>query len=158
MQSIISIVILLLLGLVLIIAELIFIPGVTVVGVIGLIFSVMGMIFTFQVYDTAIGLYVLGGYLFLLALAVFYSLKSGAWKKLALHNKIDSRVNEEEGIQVKVKVGDTGKTVSALRPGGKAEFNDLIVEVRTFGDYVDSGTKVKIARIDTNNIFVETLN
>ncbi len=42
--------------------------------------------------------------------------------------------------------GQVGVTVSALRPGGKAQFGDKILDVMSQGDMVAKGCKVKIIR------------
>lgn len=43
-----------------------------------------------------------------------------------------------------VAVGDVGEAVSPLRPGGKVQIDDAIVDVITEGDFVDSGTAVRV--------------
>jgi len=44
----------------------------------------------------------------------------------------------------RVEVGQTGTTLSALRPGGKMMIDDLLVDVVTEGDYVDADQSVQI--------------
>jgi membrane-bound ClpP family serine protease len=55
-------------------------------------------------------------------------------------------------------VGMEGQTVSALRPIGKAELNNQTVEVKTNGDYLDSGSRIRIIKIISNQIIVESIN
>ena len=68
----------------------------------------------------------------------------------------NSKVNE--GIMAYVQIGDEGVTISTLRPMGKAEFHDKTFEVKTSGNYVERGERVKITRIDSHQIVVEPLN
>jgi len=44
----------------------------------------------------------------------------------------------------RVQVGQSGTTLSALRPGGKVMIDDLLVDVVTEGDYVDANESVQI--------------
>jgi membrane-bound serine protease (ClpP class) len=44
---------------------------------------------------------------------------------------------------------------SYLRPGGKARFGDHYVDVLTEGDFVPSGTKIRVVRISGSQVVVE---
>lgn len=41
-------------------------------------------------------------------------------------------------------VGDEGTSLSALRPSGKVQIGEAIIDVVTEGDFVDAGTRVRI--------------
>jgi membrane-bound ClpP family serine protease len=147
---------LLLIGIALLMAELIFIPGTTVVGLLGLIFSIVGVVISYQHFGSTIGFYVLMVTLAALVVAVFYSFRTGAWTRFSLKSSMNSRVNE--GIMATVHIGDEGITISTLRPIGKAQFHDKTFEVKTSGNYIDQGEKVKIVQIESHQITVETIN
>jgi membrane-bound ClpP family serine protease len=146
---------LLLIGLSLIIVELVFIPGTTVVGLLGLVFTITGVIVSYNHFGDQIGFYVLMGVLVTTAASLYFSFRSGAWSRFSLKSSIDSKVNE--GILESIHVGDEGLTISALRPIGKASFKDKVLEVKTSGTYLDQGQRVKIILIQANTIFVEPL-
>jgi len=152
----IIIIALLLIGIALLIAELIFIPGTTVVGLLGLIFSIVGIVISYRHFGSTIGFYVLMSTLAATVVAVFYSFRTGAWTRFSLKSSIDSRVNE--GIMSTVQVGDEGVTLSTLRPMGKAVFNDKTFEVKTSGNYINQGERVKIVQIEAHQITVEVVN
>jgi membrane-bound ClpP family serine protease len=147
---------LILIGLLLIIVEIVFIPGTTVVGVLGFIFAVVGIIFTYKNYGNEVGFYVLLGTSLVSAGTLYLSFRKGAWSKLAIKNSIDSKVNE--GMTNELEVGAVGKAVSALRPMGSVEFNGRIFEVKSNGEYFNPGTMVKIVKIQLNDILVEPIN
>ncbi|HEY3403019.1 MAG TPA: NfeD family protein [Ohtaekwangia sp.] len=147
---------LLVIGLALILVELVFIPGTTLVGLLGLIFTIVGVVISYDHFGSDIGFYFLMGTLITTLIGLFYSFRTGAWSKFSLKTSIDSRVNE--GATQQLKVGDEGRTVSTLRPMGKAEFNEQTFEVKTLGGYVEQGQKVKIIQIQYNQIVVEPLN
>jgi membrane-bound serine protease (ClpP class) len=57
----------------------------------------------------------------------------------------------------RVAVGDVGEALSALRPSGKMQIDDLIVDVVTEGEYVDEGTSVKVIGKRGNRVVVRTV-
>jgi membrane-bound ClpP family serine protease len=148
-----AIAVLILAGVALLIVEVIFIPGTTLVGLLGLIFIIGGLIFSYSEYGSTVGNYVLLGTSILSLGALYLSFRKGAWKKFSLRTSIDSKVNE--GITAELTVGLEGITVSVLRPMGTAEFLGKIFEVKTNGDYLAAGTRVKIVQLQANDILVE---
>jgi len=151
----IVIITLLALGLVLLIAELIFIPGTTVVGLLGVIFMIAGVYVSYNHFGAQIGQYTLIATLALTLVTLFVSFRSNAWTRFALKETIDSKVNQ--GLTNNLNVGDEGITSSTLRPIGKAEFHNNIVEVKTLGYYVEQGCRVKITSIQVHQIIVEPI-
>jgi membrane-bound ClpP family serine protease len=144
---------LILVGIVLLIVEVIFVPGTTIIGVLGLVFVLAGIIFSYSEFGSTAGNYVLLGTSVACAGALYLSFRKGAWKKYSLKTSIDSKVNE--GMISELSVGADGVAVSALRPMGTAEFRGKLVEVKTNGDYLAAGTPIKIVKIQVNDILVE---
>ena len=151
----IIIIALLLIGLTLILVELVFIPGTTVVGLLGVVFGIVGIVVCYQHFGDTVGLYVLIGMSVITLAGLFYSFRSKAWSRFSLKSSIDSKVNE--GLLASVNVGDEGITLSSLRPMGKAAFHEKAFEVKTSGGYLDSGERVKITQIESHQIVVEPL-
>jgi membrane-bound ClpP family serine protease len=147
---------LLILGLVLLIVEVIFIPGTTVVGILGIVFSTVGVIVSYKHYGDEVGFYVLLSTLLATAITLFYSFKTGAWNRFSLKSSIKGKVNE--GITDTLKIGDEGVTTSSLRPSGKAEFHDQIFEVRSLGQYIPPNVKIRIIQMELHQIIVEEIN
>jgi len=140
-------------GLLLIVLELIFVPGTTVVGIVGLICLAVGVYLSFQFFGVRIGWTVLVGSSVTGFGILIYTLRSRAWERFTLKRSIDSKVNEE--FPLNLQVGEVGEAISALRPMGNADFNSRIVEVRSHGNYVKTGRKVQIVKIDNNIVLVE---
>lgn len=147
---------LIVIGLTLIIVEVIFIPGTTLIGLLGLVFLIVGVTFSYSYFGSTIGFYTLLVSVAGFAVALFWSFRKGAWKRFSLKTSIDSRVNQ--GQTEILKPGAAGITVSALRPMGSAEFDGKIFEVKTNGDYLAPGSKVRIVQIQANDILVEPIN
>ena len=147
---------LLVVGLALLVIEIVFVPGTTLVGIIGVIFAGSGVLITFREYGNETGVYMLAGSSAIAAAALYLSFRSNAWKRFSNNSAIRSRVNE--GMTSTLRLGDEGVAVSTLKPIGKAQFGRAQFEVRTLGDYVDVGTSVKIVHIESNQIIVKPLN
>lgn len=56
----------------------------------------------------------------------------------------------------RVKVGDVGVAKSILRPSGKAEFGKSLMDVVTPGEFIDSGTQIRVVTIEGPRIVVES--
>lgn len=147
---------LLVIGLALLIIEIVFVPGTTFVGIIGVIFAGAGVLVTFREYGSETGMYLLVGSSVITAAALYLSFRSNAWKRFANNSAIRSKVNE--GLTSTLQLGDEGVALSTLKPIGKAQFRSGEFEVKTLGDYVDVGTQVKIVHIESNQIIVKPLN
>jgi membrane-bound ClpP family serine protease len=152
----IIIIALLAIGLTLMLVELVFIPGTTVVGLLGLVFAIVGIVTSYQHFGNTVGLYVLIGVSFVTLAGLFYSFRSGAWSRFSLNSSMEGKVNE--GILTAVHVGDEGVTLSSLRPIGKAEFHATAYEVKTSGAYLNSGERVRITQIAAHQIVVEPVH
>lgn len=151
-----SIVILLvLLGLALVIIEVIFIPGTTVVGIAGFISMIVGIVLSFSYFGSETGWLTLGASTAISGVFLYVAFRTNVWKRFALDSSIDSKVNE---IDTKTfAVGLEGIALSTLRPIGKGEFGGNVVEVKTTGDYIGAGESIRIVKASTNQIIVEKL-
>jgi membrane-bound ClpP family serine protease len=147
---------LLAIGLALIIIEIVFIPGTTVVGILGFVFAITGIVISYKHFGSDIGFYILIGTLVISASALYYSFRSGAWTRFSLKSSSQGKVNE--GLTASINIGDEGTALSTLRPVGKAEFGKSQFEVKTLGSYVDTGSRVRIKTIISNQIIVEPIN
>jgi membrane-bound ClpP family serine protease len=143
-------------GLLLTIVELFFIPGATIVGVLGLIFSIAGIVIAYKHFGSEIGMYVLLSTTAVKVAILYWSFQRKAWKKFSLKSTSGSKVNEGETDHL--AVGDTGVTVSTLRPSGKAEIRERHFEVRTSGAYLENGAAIRIIEINSHQIIVESTN
>lgn len=152
----ITVISLILFGIFLIVAEVIFVPGTTIVGLVGFVFLVIGIGVSFNYFGSETGWITVGITSVASGLIFYYSFKSNIWSRFSLKTSIDSKVNE--GELKSLTVGAEGHTVSALRPVGKAELGDKQYEVKTQGEYLDSGSKIRVIKILSNQIIVEPIN
>lgn len=142
-------------GILLVIVEVIFIPGTTIVGIVGAIFMIAGVSSSFTYFGQRGGWITLGATGLCSAILVYYAFKTNVWGRFSLKTTSEGKVNE--GGLAGLEVGQEGITVSSLRPSGKAEIKEKTYEVKTLGSFVDAGSKIKIIKINTNQIIVEPI-
>jgi membrane-bound ClpP family serine protease len=155
-MSVLAIALLILLGIILILIELLVVPGISVAGIGGFLLIIGGIVLGYHFHGTTAGNYILLSSVVLMILIIILALKLKTWQRFGLQSTIDSKVGvitEEE-----IKVGDEGETISRLAPIGKAMFNEKLFEVHSDGEYVDEHKHIVVIRINGNKIFVETKN
>jgi membrane-bound ClpP family serine protease len=150
--------VILVLAFLLIIAEIILIPGVTWFGLAGAVLAVIGIYLSFRDLGNTAGYSVLGGFVVFISLAIYIGYKSNIWRKFALFQTIEAKVNDEQYLLMQLKIGDEGKTISELKPVGKAAFGNRLIEVQSQGNFVDENVSVKIIKIENTKIFVRILS
>lgn len=143
---------LLLIGLILLVVEILFIPGTTVVGIFGFLVSFAGLTFAFLNFDYSIALWITGLALAINFAAVWYGFSSGVWKKFSL--KSTQSGGAFDGRTDGLEVGMKGLAVSDIKPYGKASFNDIWVEVKSESGFIGVNTPVTITKIENNKISV----
>jgi membrane-bound ClpP family serine protease len=144
---------LILIGISLLIVELVFIPGTTIFGIIGLACLLFGVYLGYAQFGSTTGSIILGSTLFVSAILVYYSLRGKSWERFALKSSVDSHFNDEN--EINLEVGQEGKAISYLRPSGKAEFNNKEWEVFAHDEFIKSSTTIIIEKIENRKIFVK---
>ncbi len=147
------IVILIIIGLILVLAEVIVIPGSTVVGFLGCGAIGVAVWGIYNLYGNSYGHIALAITLIMFAVMVYFALKPKTWKRVSLHASLDNKVNTIDESQI--KVGDTGITISRLAPMGKALINNETYEVSSMGEFINEKSEIEIIRIEGNKIMVK---
>ncbi|MFC5270820.1 NfeD family protein [Adhaeribacter terreus] len=149
----ITIVSLLVFGILLLVVEIILVPGTTVVGLAGIILMTIGVWLGFRDLGLVYGYWLLGVSVVITFLFVYIGLKKQTWQKFTLTTVNKGRVNEDN--QLEVKIGEVGKTLSSLRPSGTGFFHETQIEVTTTGEFIPTGTSIRIVKVEPNKITVE---
>jgi len=144
---------LILVGTALVVAEILFIPGIFVAGSIGIVLSGYGVYSSYQVYGNTTGTVTLILAILSNILAVYFSLRGNSWHAISLKDVNDSKVNDQRKLTF--QVGDELKTISVLKPIGKVLFNGEEIEVKSSGEYIQEGKIVIVSKIDNNLIIVK---
>ena len=148
---------LIILGIILLLIEILLIPGIAVVGVLGLASLAGSCYFAFQEYGEVGGIITIAINILLILLFTIYSLKSKTWKKLSLNTNIDSKADqmpEEKGISI----GDEGITTTRLSPMGKAIINNNTLEVTARDNIIDANQKIRVVLIEGNKVYVQPMD
>jgi membrane-bound ClpP family serine protease len=154
---ILTIVFLILLGLLLLFAELFVVPGMTVVGIAGMLFLGAGVWFTYDAYGFLAGNIALFLTVGLSAVVLIRSFRSRFWEKFQLKEAIESKANDEDARDENpVLVEEIGLALSALRPTGTARFGKRIREVECISGFAAAGQSIRVVRRDGNRIYVKT--
>ncbi len=150
------IVILILVGLLMMILEIIVIPGAGVAGIIGFVLMAAGIWLAYSKQGIVAGNITLGATIVVNVVGLILMLRSKTWKKAMLNTVNTGKVNEiKEGV---LKVGEVGITISRCAPMGKAEFSNTFYEVSTLSEFIDQEQKVEIIRISGNKIYIKKIN
>jgi membrane protein implicated in regulation of membrane protease activity len=88
-----------------------------------------------------------------MGVAIWAFMKSKALDKMSLRTNVTGRVDEID--ELKIKVGDTGTTLSRLAPMGKIKINGTVVEAKTDNEFLDPNTEVIVKEVYKTNVLVE---
>jgi len=149
-----TIIIIIIAGLLLLLLELI-VPG-GIVGTIGGITTIVGIVLMYNHYGNLYGTIALLISLIVCAVGLYFFFRDKTWKRLALNDSIDVKLNKKEIDYF--TVGMQGETITKCLPSGKARFDDKIVEVHSLAELIDSNTPVEITKIEGNKIIVKPIN
>lgn len=155
------------LGVVLIMAEIFVLPGFGVAGIAGLIL-VVGSLFAALVGNVgfrfpsgdAIGdaVATMAVTLVLLVVLMFslarYLPRSERFSQLVLSPDLGSAIGYTSADTIETLLGQTGRTLTPLRPSGCAEIEGDRVDVITSGEYIPSGATVRVVRVRGSRVEV----
>jgi membrane-bound ClpP family serine protease len=155
-MNILTILLLIFLGIVLLLIEFTILPGITIAGIGGILLFAYSIYLAFSIYGPLAGFLTLGFVLIVSPILVVSFFKGKAGKKMTLSAVITGVANQIDPD--KIKIGDIGVTVGRLAPMGKIKVNDIVVEAKSTGNFIDPGEKVRIIQIEKSLITVEPLN
>ena len=146
---------LIVIGMVLMLTEIMLIPGVGVAGILGFLSIGGACYFAFCEYGTMVGIIVLASNAIVLVLLLIWVLRAQTWKKFTLNTNIDSKAVSTETV---IAIGDYAKTVTRLAPIGSIRFNNKVMEAKALEGMIDSRVDVEVVLIEDNKIYVSPLN
>ena len=140
-------------GTTLVVAEILFIPGIFIAGTIGVALSAFGVYTAYNTFGSTAGTIVAVSAVFLNLIALYYSLKGSSWQLFSLHEEHQSKVNED--FTVNIEPGEVLTTISVLKPIGKALWNEREIEVKSKGEYIEANKVVEVINIANHQIIVK---
>ncbi len=150
------IIMLLILGGLLVVAELILFPGLSVAGICA-IASFGGAVYLgFENFSSMAGYIIAGAAVVISILSIIISLRSNLWQKLSLKTSLES--DSTASIKTTQElIGKQGKCVSRLAPMGKVKIDESIYEASSQGGYIDQDSDIEVTGIENSNLIVKKL-
>ena len=144
---------LILVGLVLIFAEILLVPGVGIAGILGLLSMGGSCFYAFMEVGQTTGIVVTAINAVLIVALTIWVLRAKTWRKMALKTNIDSKaVSSEASV---LALGDRGKTLSRLAPTGSARFGNYVIEVKALEGMLDTDVEIEVVLIEDGKIYVK---
>jgi membrane-bound ClpP family serine protease len=145
---------LIIIGLLLLFAEILLIPGVGIAGILGLVSLGGSCFYAFNQMGGTVGAIVTAVNVVLVVGLSIYVLRAKTWKRLSLDTNIDSKAVADTGLAV----GDRGVTVSRLAPMGSVRFDTELIEVKALEGFVDPEVEVEIVLMEDGKIYVKPVS
>ena len=144
---------LIIIGLMLLFAEILIIPGVGVAGILGLLAMGGSCVYAFMDMGQTAGVVVTAVNIVLIVMLTIWVLRAKTWQRLALNTNIDAKAVVPE---VSVVPGTKGVSITRLAPMGMARFGDLRLEVTAREGIIDPGVEIEVVEVDGIKVYVTT--
>lgn len=166
------------LGLALVVVELFVYPGTVVIGMVGAVLMLAAIVMAmvdlypapgpgvlpalptvdkFQLPMRQLLIATIGGGVGIWLASLFLP-KTPLYRAMVSHSASGVKTEAEFAQIKKSRQGQMGVAISALRPGGKAQFGDDILDVVSQGEMVPKGTQVRIIGTSGAEALVEVVN
>ncbi|MFC4599354.1 NfeD family protein [Cohnella hongkongensis] len=150
--------VLFLLGVGLLILE-VFVPSFGILGILGIASVIVGI--AMGAYDTGNALRTLGIAVVVASVVVavfaYVFRRRGVWNRFILKEELTTDRGFVPQQPREHWVGQTGVTVSLLRPSGIAEIGGQRLDVITSGEFVERGKSVEVTSVDGTRIVVKEI-
>lgn len=152
-------IVMLIVGFVLVVIEM-YIPGFGVPGIAGILLLIGGVIMARPTPLQALIMVVIIVALLCIALSLcLHSAAKGRLSKSRLVlNEVATQAETPENNDLAYFVGREGTTHTVLRPAGMADFDGVKLNVVSDGEYIPSGCRIIVDRVEGNRIVVRAAN
>ena len=141
------------LSLVLGLLEIFILPGFGFAGIGSIVCAVVDAILIYNAYGFSWACIAVVVAILLLVLMLYIVANSRTFDRMSLNTSIDSTNATTE--QLSVKVGNEGRAITRLALVGNAEIEGKQVEVKSSGEFINSGTPIRVIKVDKAQIIVE---
>jgi len=160
------------LGLLLLVVEIVFIPGFGSIGVLGFFLMIVAMAMAMvqhypggpwqpPVLEVQDSVFNLGTSILVSGILMYFIARYLPDTPLFQHITLQKQLKPDAGYtaapQDSALVGRQGHAVTPLHPGGIAEFGDQRLNVMARGQFLDAGTPIVIAEVHGNRIVVDSV-
>ena len=146
---------LLVLGVVLMLVEMLLVPGVGIAGFLSLGSLGVACWYAFTAISSTAGWWTTLAAVLLLGVMVFFALRAKTWRRFELKTEMTSQVGTEVAD---VHVGDRGIAYTRLAPLGTGRFGAVSCEVKSYDNtMVAAGTPLEVVAIEENKPLVKPI-
>ena len=147
---------LVLLGVFFLVAELVFLPGLTFALVLSLLSYSAAIYLGFARLGFVGGVITIVIVVAVSLLATVLSLRAKTWQRLALKDKVDGQSMDTPSDNV--NVGDKGVCVSRLSPMGKVNIAGKVYEAKSVDAYIDQRSEVEVVGFENFAVIVKKVD
>ncbi len=144
---------LILIAMVLLLVEIILLPGVSVAGIGAIISYAIAVYKAFMNYGNEGGVITLLVAIASAAATIALAMKGNLWQRLSLKDNIESR-SQSLPQEQNIKKGDRGVAITRLAPSGKVQIGGSVFEARSIDAYVDQRSEVEVMDFENFTIIV----
>lgn len=144
-------------GLALMVFEM-FTPGMGVPGILGIVALIAAVVLRADTLANALlTLAVIIVFLGAAAFFIYRSFRKGAISRspIVLNDAIEEKSTSLSDEAMQSLVGQTGETLTALRPSGNILLGDRRLDVMTEGEFIAKGERVRVIRVEGLRVLVE---
>lgn len=142
-------------GIVLLVIE-IAAPGFGVFGITGLIAIFVGIVFAAPTLSQGIGSLLIALSVAILSIPIFFKIfgRSRLIQRFVLASEQTVAMGYTHAETKDHLLGQTGKTLTSLRPAGSISLDGLRIDVLSDGEFINKGVSVKVIRVEGTKVFV----
>ena len=153
------------LGILLLLLEIFVIPGFGITGISGIILILAGIFLSLVKHplsapkaQLAQAFYTLSFAIIITFIGIILSWKflprTGLWRRIILSSAETKKEGFQSTTSLESYLGKTGRSLSALRPTGRAIIEEKTLDVITEGEFIDKDKAIKVIKVEGNKIIV----
>ncbi len=142
------------LGFILLLTELLIIPGFGITGILGILSLIGGIVLAYTTHSALTGHITLAVTLVFSAIFLWYALQPKTWNKLTLKENITAQVDTSADAKG-IVVGMQGIALTRLAPMGKVRINGVEVEATAREGIINAQQAVEVVKTEGVKVFVK---
>mgnify|MGYP002564660002 CR=1 FL=1 len=138
---------LIVIGIILLVAELVLLPGISVAGIAAFVSFAAAIFYGFFHFGVVGGSIIVASIVILSIIAVVVSLRANTWRRLSLKTTIEGS-STPTPEQQNIRIGQQGETITRLAPMGKVRFGEVTIEAKSIDSFLDPHQTVEVIGYD----------
>ncbi|MDR0753988.1 MAG: NfeD family protein [Prevotellaceae bacterium] len=150
-----TVIVLIVLGVLLLVAEIVVLPGIGFAGIAGGVSVIVGIIIAYNI-NAMTGHITVFSAMILCIVAMYFSLRAKTWQRLSLNKSIDSKVDVSPSIK-NIQPGDEGIAITRLSPVGKVRIKNVDLEARSVLGFIEHNARIVVLKFEDSKVIVEKI-